>query len=335
MMLWTRILLTFAIFLARFLIMKASHFTLDLECQPNCDVIIQNPDFTLFKSATAGTNTTVCNVTKSIDATVFTIIGCPKSEDIFFTLSVREGTDATGDGIISGSYSETYVIRCQEIVNEGVMFNTSTSLNISTRTTGNETTNETESYIGAPVTPSFVVISMIWNSNITQTVSTANVGELLKWKVEGPYEYDLLPYHCTANPGTILGTPPVVPVILQGCSVLDMVTNFVAASGTATEKGSLVSDLYAFKFHTSDQLTIACSVKICTRGDAACTVDCSKRRRRQDMSIAATDLTGTKATVVSHLTIRNTGAATSGLSYVLGILVFVTALGQTRRYQWI
>jgi hypothetical protein len=33
------------------------------------------------------------------------------------------------------------------------------------------------------------------------------------------------------------------------------------------------------------------------------------------MSIAATDLTGAKATVVSHLTIRNTGAATSGETY--------------------
>ena len=65
--------------------------------------------------------------------------------------------------------------------------------------TSNETKNETGEYIGDPVTPSFTVVSSIWNSGITLPVTEASVGDLLKWKVEGPcmsHFYLLFIYTC-------------------------------------------------------------------------------------------------------------------------------------------
>ncbi|XP_045161599.2 uncharacterized protein LOC123526488 [Mercenaria mercenaria] len=324
MMSSTRVLLLLAASFICAYIVHADHYTLQFDCQPNGDIVIQNPDISYMRSATAGTNTTICNVTKTPDISSFTVSGCEKDTDILFTLSTRETDDATGDPIIGGNYYEAYIIHCTEISDEGVIFNQTFMFDIEANATGegnDSMTNGTTHaavYDEAPVTPSFTISSSIWNSNRTQKVTTANVGDLLKWNVHGPYEYDLLPYWCTVNPGTAVGNPPAVGVIENGCSVLDMVTNFVTASGNATERGSLVSDLYAFKFTMSNEITIACSVKICTRGDAACTVSCGGGgRRRRARNYREKDLAGTQATVVSHLTIEESGAVTLGLSHVL------------------
>lgn len=48
-----------------------------------------------------------------------------QNEEIQFTVSTRATAGAMGDGIIGGSYSETYVVQCLELDQAGVLFNTS------------------------------------------------------------------------------------------------------------------------------------------------------------------------------------------------------------------
>lgn len=51
-----------------------------------------------------------------------------QDEEIQFTVSTRQLSEAMGDGIIGGSYSETYVLMCLEIDQGGVLFNISDAM---------------------------------------------------------------------------------------------------------------------------------------------------------------------------------------------------------------
>ena len=53
-------------------------FSLNSACEADGRIIVQNPEIALFKSATAGTATLICDVSTTDNFVSFIITGCPK-----------------------------------------------------------------------------------------------------------------------------------------------------------------------------------------------------------------------------------------------------------------
>ncbi|KAL3886719.1 hypothetical protein ACJMK2_026697 [Sinanodonta woodiana] len=274
-------------------------------CNPGGSVTVSNPDSHIYKYALANNSETECFTFVSSDKRTFLITGCVTDMDIRLVLS---SSHLTLQEIIAGE-SVTYIIRCNQIRNDGV-----------------ERNMRDESFVTVvakalrqmDVTPSMIVVSRLLDPVTGLPKPSALIGEELSWEIEGPSGYIVMPENCVAFSGRVPGGITSKNITEYGCTMdIDLVTDFKALP---PKQNLLTARLFAFRFIDSPFVTIVCKVRGCPPSSTSCVFNCpSGKRKRFDREVEP------KEEFVNTLLLEET------VSIYLQILFPQTASGTAKR----